>query len=658
MKKEPVEEVSDTTKPLSRAERQRLKKKQRKATAKQNKKELKNIRAIKRELEIDQALDALASNEISDSANEGDDAKASNPVKSEVGDNESTVAAKKVKVEEEEPVIEYIEEDLDSFMDESNPMYSILSQFKQLEQRELRKNGIVSDGPEDKNYSGEKSGDDVNDDVMSKKEGDENDEDEDAEPHISNKQKRRDRKLTVAMLKQLAAHPEVVELHDVNSPDPLFHIQLKSQRNVVQVPRHWCLRRRYLLYRHAVNRGPFKLPDFIEATGIRSIRDAYIAKESKKVNSMKRSVRERMRPSLGKIDIDYKILRDAFFKFQTKPRLLTHGDVYYEGREEEVVFKTKRPGLLSEDLRKALGMTTPLAPPPWLQAMQRYGPPPSYPKLRVPGVNAPLPAGAQYGTQPGGWGNPPVDPRTGRPMFGGDPLGVASSYQEPSQPVELKHWGEIDFADDISDSESEEEEEEVEEDDEGNENSENDGNDGDDDVSNDVSGGAGKGEIGGGGSMFGMETPASIDLVKRGVSQQQLPQPASSPSLQQQQQQQQQELKPLPPQVARMEEEQKLYTVLKEVEVKRQGGLGNLMGSNRVYVMGDRLNDKDEEVTFAIDSADLDRINDGDFIERKREEALKERKMAEGRQDDNSDMVAEHEHKKQKKKDKKKKFKF
>ena len=30
-------------------------------------------------------------------------------------------------------------------------------------------------------------------------------------------------------------------------------------------------------------------------------------------------------------------------------------------------------------------------PPPWLIAMQRYGPPPSYPNLKVPGLNAPIP---------------------------------------------------------------------------------------------------------------------------------------------------------------------------------------------------------------------------------------------------------------------------
>jgi len=35
----------------------------------------------------------------------------------------------------------------------------------------------------------------------------------------------------------------------------------------------------------------------------------------------------------------------------------------------------------------------PNGPPPWLFNMQRYGPPPSYPGLRIPGVNAPLPPG-------------------------------------------------------------------------------------------------------------------------------------------------------------------------------------------------------------------------------------------------------------------------
>ncbi len=51
---------------------------------------------------------------------------------------------------------------------------------------------------------------------------------------------------------------------------------------------------------------------------------------------MKSKMREKVRPKLGKIDIDYQKLHDAFFKWQTKPRLTTHGDLYYEGKEFEI----------------------------------------------------------------------------------------------------------------------------------------------------------------------------------------------------------------------------------------------------------------------------------------------------------------------------------
>jgi hypothetical protein len=41
-----------------------------------------------------------------------------------------------------------------------------------------------------------------------------------------------------------------------------------------------------------------------------------------------------------------------------------------------------KPGVLSEELRRALGMAD-SSPPPWLINMQRYGPPPSYPDLKA-----------------------------------------------------------------------------------------------------------------------------------------------------------------------------------------------------------------------------------------------------------------------------------
>jgi hypothetical protein len=65
---------------------------------------------------------------------------------------------------------------------------------------------------------------------------------------------------------------------------------------------------------------------------------------------------------------------------------------YYEGKEFETSLKEKRPGDLSPELIEALSIP-PLAPPPWLISMQRFGPPPSYPTLRIPGLNAPLPQG-------------------------------------------------------------------------------------------------------------------------------------------------------------------------------------------------------------------------------------------------------------------------
>jgi hypothetical protein len=54
---------------------------------------------------------------------------------------------------------------------------------------------------------------------------------------------------------------------------------------------------------------------------------------------------------------------------------------------------------------------------------QRYGPPPSYPNLKIPGLNAPIPPGASFGYHAGDWGKPPVDAH-GNPIYG-DVFGLA-----------------------------------------------------------------------------------------------------------------------------------------------------------------------------------------------------------------------------------------
>jgi splicing factor 3B subunit 2 len=41
----------------------------------------------------------------------------------------------------------------------------------------------------------------------------------------------------------------------------------------------------------------------------------------------KTKTRERRKPKLGKMDLEYQALHDAFFRFQTEPRLTRHGDL-------------------------------------------------------------------------------------------------------------------------------------------------------------------------------------------------------------------------------------------------------------------------------------------------------------------------------------------
>jgi splicing factor 3B subunit 2 len=66
------------------------------------------------------------------------------------------------------------------------------------------------------------------------------------------------------------------------------------------------------------------------------MRSALSEKEDKK--NLKQKMREKIRPKMGKIDIDYQKLHDAFFRWQTKPKMSIHGDLYYEVRILSICF--------------------------------------------------------------------------------------------------------------------------------------------------------------------------------------------------------------------------------------------------------------------------------------------------------------------------------
>ena len=221
--------------------------------------------------------------------------------------------------EDENIIIEYISPNLIS--DTSNAI--IMNEFKEIFDKFTKPEELTNDAPkiDTKNL----------DIVDNNKE-----QEEEVVDKISKKKKKLSSRLSVAELKQLVLRPDVVEAHDVTANDPRLLVSLKAYRNSVPVPRHWCSKRRYLQGKRGIEKPAFQLPEFIAETGIAKIRDTVIEQEALKKSKQK--ARDKMTPKMGKIDIDYQVLHDAFFKYQTKPKLTIHGDIYYESKEYEVYF--------------------------------------------------------------------------------------------------------------------------------------------------------------------------------------------------------------------------------------------------------------------------------------------------------------------------------
>ncbi|KAK6622383.1 Splicing factor 3B subunit 2 [Polyplax serrata] len=433
---------------------------------------------------------------------------------------------------------------------------------------------------------------------------------EDGKPKLSKRKLKKLTRLSVAELKQLVNRPDVVEMHDVTARDPKLLVQLKAHRNTVPVPRHWCFKRKYLQGKRGIEKPPFDLPDFIKKTGIMEMRAALTEKEDQR--TLKAKMRERARPKLGKIDIDYQKLHDAFFKWQTKPRMTIHGDLYYEGKEFETKLKEKKPGDLSDELRTALGMPVgPSAhkvPPPWLIAMQRYGPPPSYPNLKIPGLNAPIPEGCSFGYHAGGWGKPPVD-ESGKPLYGDvfGTLGTIATSEGEDEEVDRTMWGELESESEESDEEEEEEEEEQPKEDE----------------TGLVTPAEGLVTPSGITSIpAGLETPEIIELRKKKIESDM---EGSEP----------------PP----------LYQVLHEKRVERIGG--SMMASTHIYEMNPTVPSSANAplpprrgaggsamVELALDPSELDLV-DTDAMAVRYEQQIREQ-QSQLQKEDLSDMVVEH----------------
>ena len=290
-------------------------------------------------------------------------------------------------------------------------------------------------------------------------------------------------------------------------------------------------------------------------------------------------------------------------------------------RPLQVSLREKKPGVVTDDLRKALGMEVGGAPP-WLINMQRYGPPPSYPNLKIPGLNAPIPEGATYGFHPGGWGKPPVD-EFGRPLYG-DVFGTAEPEPEDAveAPAPRELWGAM------GDEDDEEEEDESEEEEDGDDQS-----------------ALGEDEISAGISSVssvpsGLATPDQINLRKETGGG--LATPLSSSGVD------------TPDSVAHgaPPSQQQLYQVISQREAKVGGAA---FGSSHTYNLpgqggsGKPASGKPGGVELALDPSELEKLDEG---------ALKARYDAQRRADreatapeDVSDILAEHERKRRRKDD-------
>ncbi|KAH8248647.1 hypothetical protein KR032_001810, partial [Drosophila birchii] len=510
---------------------------------------------------------------------------------------------------EDDVTIEYVPEkitiaDLAPMYRQFYRVFEIFKLENKPKPAEKDKSSLDSDAQSKDKKAADKLNDDDDDDA------DDDDEHKDDKEKLSKRKLKKLTRLSVAELKQLVSRPDVVEMHDVTARDPKLLVQLKAYRNTVQVPRHWCFKRKYLQGKRGIEKPPFDLPAFIKKTGIMEMRESLQEREDAK--TLKAKMRERVRPKMGKIDIDYQKLHDAFFKWQTKPRMTIHGDLYYEGKEFETRLKEKKPGDLSEELRIALGMpvgpNSHKIPPPWLIAQQRYGPPPSYPNLKIPGLNAPIPEGTSFGYHAGGWGKPPVD-ENGKPLygdvFGTNILDLDNGIDEAD--IERNQWGELE-------SESEESSEEEEED----------GEDlGDQqDETGLVTPVEGLVTPSGLTSVpAGMETPENIELRKKKIE-------------------------------AEMEDNETpvLYQVLPEKRTDRIGA--SMMGSTHVYDVsgggGGGANkqppvrsttDREGIVELALDPSELDMDNDA--MAQRYEQQMREQQNH-LQKEDLSDMLAEH----------------
>lgn len=183
--------------------------------------------------------------------------------------------------------------------------------------------------------------------------------------------------------KLIVTNPDFFYLEDVSSADVLFE-NSKKLRDSVYIPGYWK-RGRVFLGEKGYRKVPYVLSQNVLDTGILA---------SQAGNDIKIGGRDKIYPKMGLKNVSQKIktkivqnnegivfdqlLRDCFFKNQQKPIYRRIGELFSPNAENKKEFD-KKPGVLSDELRVALGMGAD-SDVPWLMNMKKYG----FPNIEIP----------------------------------------------------------------------------------------------------------------------------------------------------------------------------------------------------------------------------------------------------------------------------------
>ncbi|EQB61431.1 splicing factor 3b [Vairimorpha apis BRL 01] len=199
-------------------------------------------------------------------------------------------------------------------------------------------------------------------------------------------------------LKKIVPFPELLDIEDLKCEDIIKYNKLKSMYKGVHVIKRWKHKNIFPLN---YKQKEYEIPASIIDTGLDLLR--FNIYEYKKIQTDKEKFIQKIFPKPGKSCINPSKLYDCIYK-SNNYTTLKYGHVFDFTWECE---KTRFvPGQLTDELKKALGMTE-FSPPPWLFKMQEIGLPPAYQDLKIPGVNSDIPPGCKYGFEPNNWGRAP-----------------------------------------------------------------------------------------------------------------------------------------------------------------------------------------------------------------------------------------------------------